>query len=190
MLTFTLLLLTAATAADPSPATVPPEAEILNTLRPEHPRLIGLPEDLQRVKKLLADDPRAKDLYRKVKLRANQLLETEDTVEYKIVGPRLLSQSRKCLERVYTLATVYRIEGDRRYAGRALKELRAAAAFKDWNPSHFLDTAEMTHAFAVGYDWLHDFLTPEDKLTIRRAIIEKGLRAAEPFYREQRWWVR
>jgi hypothetical protein len=89
---------------------------------------------------------------------------------------------------VYTLATVYRIEGDRRYADRALREMLAAAAFKDWNPSHFLDTAEMTHALAIGYDWLYDLLSPEQKETIRRAIVEKGLREAEKVYRSRGWW--
>ncbi|MBN2473604.1 MAG: heparinase II/III family protein [Pirellulales bacterium] len=189
MFTFTLLLLTAV-AADPSPARVPAEAEILHTLRPEHPRLIATSDDLARLKKLIAAEPRAAEIYRDLKSRADKLLDARDTVEYKIVGPRLLSQSRKCVDRVYTLATLYRIDGDRRYAERALKELTAAAAFKDWNPSHFLDTAEMTHAFAIGYDWLHDVLSPEQKQMLRRAIVEKGLRAAEPFYREQRWWTR
>jgi hypothetical protein len=32
----------------------------------------------------------------------------------------------------------------------------AAAAFSDWNPSHFLDVAEMTAALAIGYDWLYE----------------------------------
>jgi hypothetical protein len=65
-----------------------------------------------------------------------------------------LSASRQVLDRVRTLALVSRFYGDRRYSNRAWQELEAAAAFPDWNPSHFLHTAEMTHAFALGYDWL------------------------------------
>jgi len=188
MLTFTFLLLTATAATDG--VTVPAEAEILKSLRPEHPRLIALPEDLERVKRLIAEDAGAAKIYKSVKRRADELLERKDTVRYKIIGPRLLSESRKCLSRVYTLATVYRVEGDRRYADRALKEMSAAAAFKDWNPSHFLDTAEMTHALAIGYDWLYDLLSIEQKQAIRRAIVEKGLREAEKVYRNRRWWAR
>ena len=52
----------------------------------------------------------------------------------------------------------------------------AAAAFTDWNPSHFLDVAEMTAALAIGVDWLHDGLDEPTRATIRRAIVEKGLR--------------
>jgi hypothetical protein len=187
MLQFTLLL---ATASIIGGVAVPSESEILKSLRPEHPRLIGLPEDLRRVKTLIAEDSGAAAVYKSVKRRADELLARKDTVEYKIVGPRLLSESRKCVSRVYTLATVYRIDGDRRYADRAIEEMLAAAAFKDWNPSHFLDTAEMTHALAIGYDWLYDSLSPEQKQTIRRAIVEKGLREAEKVYRNQRWWSR
>ena len=51
--------------------------------------------------------------------------------------------------------------GDKRYALRAQKEMIAAAAFDDWNPSHFLDVAEMTTALAFGYDWLYDELDPQ-----------------------------
>lgn len=188
MLSFTLLLLTAATVVQD--ATVPPEAEILKSLRSGHPRLIGLPEDLERVKKLIAEDPRAAEVYKSVKRRADRLLATRDTVRYNIIGPRLLQESRKCLDRVYTLATVYRIEGDRRYADRAWREMSAAAGFNDWNPSHFLDTAEMTHALAIGYDWLYDVLSPEQRQTIRRAIVQKGLREAEKVYRNNQWWAR
>ena len=36
----------------------------------------------------------------------------------------------------------------------------------------------MSHAFAIGYDWLYDALSAEDRATIRRALVEKGLRPA------------
>lgn len=52
----------------------------------------------------------------------------------------------------------------------------AAAAFADWNPSHFLDVAEMTAALGIGYDWLYEELSEEDRRGIREAIVEKGLK--------------
>ncbi len=185
---FSLALLAAVLGAPSDPVTVPPQEKVLATLRAAHPRLIGLPEDLARVKKAIADDPRAADIYKKVKGDADRLLRRDDTVQHKLVGPRLLGESRKCVDRVYTLATVYRVEGDRRYAQRAVREMMAAAAFKDWNPSHFLDTAEMTHALAIGYDWLYDALSPEERKTVREAIVRKGLREAEKVYRGGGWW--
>ena len=47
--------------------------------------------------------------------------------------------------------------------------------FIDWDPHHFLDVAEMTHAVAIGYDWLYGWLDDGTKEILRRSIIEKGL---------------
>ena len=76
-------------------------------------------------------------------------------VVHRLIGPRLLDQSRAALRRISTLAGLYRLDGDHRKADRARLEMLAAAAFPDWNPSHFLDVAEMTNALAIGYDWLY-----------------------------------
>jgi hypothetical protein len=90
-------------------------------------------------------------------------------------GRRLLSVSRRCLDRVFHLGAAYRFTGEKPYLRRAEKEMLAAAAFFDWNPSHFLDVAEMTAALAIGYDWLYDGLSKATRQTIRQAILEKGL---------------
>jgi hypothetical protein len=153
----------------------------LKTLRPEHPRLIVRDSDLDHIRAMIQQHPLARKIHADLVRDAERLM-TAPPVEYKLVGPRLLAQSRHVLERVYTLALLYRLESKKPYLDRALRELRAAANFKDWNPSHFLDTAEMTHAFAIGYDWLYPALTPEDRAWIRAAIIEKGLDPALAVY--------
>ena len=81
-------------------------------------------------------------------------------------------------KRVGALAAAYRLTGKPEYAERAKRELLAAAAFKDWNPSHFLDTAEMTLGVALGYDWLFDTLDESTRKTVLEAIREKGLKQA------------
>ena len=53
----------------------------------------------------------------------------------------------------------------------------AVAAFDDWNPSHFLDTAEMTAALAIGTDWLYNDLDATTRATLEKAIRDKGLEA-------------
>ncbi len=161
--------------------------EPLDTLRKSHPRLIALEPDITRIRRLVKTDPGAREIYESL-VREARALAGAPTVEYKIAGPRLLQQSRLCLQRVYTLALLFRLDGDRYYRDRAVKELRAAAYFPDWNPSHFLDTAEMTHAFAIGYDWLYHSLTPEERAWIRRALIDKGLDPAIAVYEKQRGW--
>jgi hypothetical protein len=160
----------------------------LRTLRTSHPRLIATDADFKRIEKLILSDPVAGRLWATLKRQADAI-ENQPPVVHRLIGPRLLDQSRLCLERVYTLALVYRVSGETTYRDRALKELRAAAAFPDWNPSHFLDVAEMTHAFAIGYDWLYRDLNEDDRALLRHAIVEKGLDQAIPIYKEHRWWT-
>ncbi len=81
-------------------------------------------------------------------------------------------------KRVGLLAAAYRLTEKPAYAERAKAELLAAAAFTDWNPSHFLDTGEMTLGVALGYDWLYDTLDEATRKTLCEAIKEKGLKQA------------
>jgi len=160
----------------------------LKSLRKQHPRLIALPADIERVRQLIRTSAQARTIYESLQQEAGRIQQAAP-VEHVLIGPRLLAQSRRCLDRIYTLALLYRLDGRPEHLERAVKELRAAADFPDWNPSHFLDTAEMTHAFAIAYDWLFDQLSPEQRTWIRRAIIDKGLRQALPLYEQQRGWV-
>jgi hypothetical protein len=160
----------------------------LKTLRTEHPRLILLDRDLDHIRTLVQQVPLARKIHADLVKEAERLIAVPP-VEYKLVGPRLLAQSRHCLDRIYTLALLYRLEKKQQYLERAVRELRAAADFKDWNPSHFLDTAEMTHAFAIGYDWLYPALSDEERTWIRAALIEKGLNPGLAAYETQAPWV-
>ena len=64
----------------------------------------------------------------------------------------------------------------------------AVAGFTDWNPSHFLDVAEMTFALAIGYDWLYHQLDEASRKTIRAAIIQKGV--VLPLETRHKGWVK
>jgi hypothetical protein len=77
-------------------------------------------------------------------------------VERVLIGPRLLDKSRTVVDRIYTLGLLHRLDAQPKWANRAVREMLVVAAFKDWNPSHFLDVAEMTHGMAIGYDWFYD----------------------------------
>jgi hypothetical protein len=160
----------------------------LETLRKDHPRLIATDQDMARIRTLSQTNPDAKMLRARLEQAGEQIL-GQPPVIYEIIGPRLLTQSRRALDRIYTLALLYRLDGQTKWRDRAVAEMKAAAAFKDWNPSHFLDTAEMTHAFAIGYDWLYASLSDDERAWIRRAIVEKGLEPAFTFYRPKRSWV-
>lgn len=139
-----------------------------------HPRLLWPRGGEAAVRGRMEHDPLWKDTYEAVRLCSESMLK-QKPVEYRKEGRRLLHQSRKALGVVIHLSFMHRMTGDVRFRDRAVVEMRAAAEMQDWNPSHFLDTAEMTLALAIGYDWLYGALTPEERVMIRTAIEKKGL---------------
>jgi Heparinase II/III-like protein/Domain of unknown function (DUF4962) len=168
---------------------IPPPAKILETLQKEHPRLLLSSNGFERLKQQVQSDELSRKCHAHLQSVAKSILAAPPS-KYEIPdGLRLLDTSRRILDRVQTLALLYRLDGDRRYADRAWQELDAAAHFKDWNPRHFLDTAEMTHAFAIGYDWLYDYWTPEQREVLRTAIIEKGIKPALEVENKKVWWA-
>lgn len=166
----------------------PKAAEIVASYR-KHPRLLARAEDFRRLHDLIVAEPAVAEWAKSIRAEADRLLEAPPS-EYAIPdGKRLLATSRQVLERATTLGLYFRLSEDRRYAERLWRELEAAAKFKDWNPSHFLDTAEMTAAFAIGYDWLHAEWTPAQRATLRQAIVDKGLTPSLAIYRKDKGWA-
>jgi hypothetical protein len=146
-------------------------------LRATHPRLIADAATWENLRARRATDLQLAALLTAIEGEARSIL-TQPPAEHRKIGRRLLDVSRLVQRRTLTLAVAYRVTGDTAFLRRAEDEMLAAAAFADWNPSHFLDVAEMTAALALGYDWLHGDLPPEARRTIRTAIVEKGLRPA------------
>ncbi|MGA7415061.1 MAG: heparinase II/III family protein [Bryobacteraceae bacterium] len=153
-----------------------------------HPRLLASADRIAEIRRLVRRDPIAKGYYADLRDQAHQML-SQRPIEYKLIGPRLLDKSRTCLQRVYVLALLWRLDQRPEYLRRALSELRAATAFPDWHPPHFLDVAEMTHAFAIGYDWLFEGLAQPDRDLLAKAIIEKGLDPGLAAYASRAFWV-
>jgi Heparinase II/III-like protein len=163
------------------PALAQTETDPLHQLRSAHPRLILLDTDFDRIRILTRENAVAKRIYSDLEKECDRLLSIPP-VEYKLVGPRLQFQTRRAIDRITSLALMYRLSGRDPWLHRAMLELNAAAAFKDWNPGHFIDTAEMACAFAIGYDWLYNALTPEERTTVRDAIVTKALDPVLPVY--------
>ncbi|MCU6707934.1 DNRLRE domain-containing protein [Paenibacillus sp. J5C_2022] len=164
-----------------------PGGTITAILNPDHPRLLADADDFLAIGQRVSQDPLAANWYESVKQDADSIIGMPVS-SYEIPdGLRLLATSREVLRRIYTLGMAYQVEGNALYAERAWEELEAVAAFPDWNPRHFLDTAEMTHAFAIGYDWFYDYWSETRKEAIRHAIATMGLMPGLQQY-ESAWW--
>lgn len=159
-----------------------------NNKNNQHPRLMATSEDFENIKLEIKNDKTMQQRFSYLKKQADAMLK-QKPVKYKLPdGERLLPISRTVLTRIQTLAFVYQISGQKKYADRACTELETISnnnKFPDWNPDHFLDTAEMTNAAAIGYDWLYSYLSDSEKSLIRNAILSKGLNPAIKFSSEK-----
>jgi hypothetical protein len=150
-------------------------ARRLEAMPATHPRLLlgrGAEETLQRQ---IAANPVMARIHADLQREADRDLATKP-VERIQIGRRLLDKSRTALSRVLHLGLAWRLSGEKKYLDRARAELVAVAGFSDWNPSHFLDVAEMTAAVGFGLDWLHADLDDATRRLLQQAIVEKGLR--------------
>ncbi len=159
-----------------------------------HPRIIMSNERFAKLKESVGDDSVTAILLEKLRKEADRHL-NESVSQYEIPdGIRLLETSKRIQRRVAALAMAYNIFGDEKYAQRCYAELEAACNFQDWNPRHFLDTAEMSTAFALGYDWLYHWMNDDQRSFIRKNLIEKGLNQVmedyedKPRNRTYRWY--
>jgi hypothetical protein len=139
-----------------------------------HPRLLMLKGEESRIVALIKNDPVWAKVHESVLEQCDSVLLTHP-VERTLIGRRLLQVSRESLRRVFFLSYAWRTTNKKKYFSRCEEELLAVSKFTDWNPSHFLDVAEMTMAVSIGYDWLYNNLSEKSKSTIRTAILEKGL---------------
>lgn len=90
-------------------------------------------------------------------------------------GRRLLAVSREMLYRMNCLAMVYRVEKDKNILARINEEIQSVCSFSDWNPSHFLDVAEMSLAVSLALDWTAGKLPQETVKKAKIALVEKAI---------------
>lgn len=146
----------------------------------DHPRLLLFDGEEKEIESLVASDPVYKKIH-SVIISASDVMLGQKTLERNVVGGRLLSVSSEFLKRTFYLSYSYRLTKDKKYLDRAEKEMLAVAGFSDWHPKHFLDVAEMTMAMAIGYDWLYNSLSEDNRKIFRKAIVEKGLKPSERY---------
>jgi len=158
--------------------------DVLKTIKKAHPRLLLLKGEEQSLLTQIKKHNEWSKIHQEILAECDKIIELPPVERIK-TGRRLLSKSREALRRLFQLSYAYRTTKEDKYLKRAEKELLAIAAFEDWNPSHFLDVAEMTMAVAIGYDWLYDGLSAETRKTIKQAIVTKGL---EPSYNKDYNW--
>ncbi len=143
-------------------------------LNRQTPRLILTPELEKNLRLKLKSDPLVQNFYKYLKEEAGLILQ-KPLLKHELEGFRLLAVSREMAERMGILCMVYRIEKNPLILKRIDAELQAVCNFKEWNPQHFLDVAEMSFAVAIATDWAGEALPGSTLKLAKKSIIEKGI---------------
>lgn len=170
----------------------------------DHPRIVASRDDFDRIRSLVKTDATAASWADAIIAEADKMADADISLAsspYYIAYTKsstndILTMSRRVLTMVETLGLAHQLSGmdESVYSQKASEVLNAAACFKDWNPSHFLDTAEMMTAFAIGYDWMYYAFDETTIETIKKAVYEKGLSVADSAYKgmdgtaNSGWW--
>ncbi len=152
-----------------------------SNIRKSSPRLVLTSSIESNLKKKLKTDPVVKNYFAAMKLNAASILK-QDLLTRKMEGRRLLGTSRAMLYRMNILCMVYRIEKNHVVLKRIIDEVTAVCNFSDWNPSHFLDVAEMSMAVAIALDWTGEEWKSQTVQLAINSLIEKGIK---PSYAEK-----
>ncbi|KAH9924626.1 uncharacterized protein BXZ73DRAFT_91218 [Epithele typhae] len=172
----------------------------VTTVRPDRPRLLAPAYKWQALPKLIATDPYLKSWNETIFQNATDYY-NQPVVKYFLDGGSgILDNAREVKMRIKAFSYAYRMSNDTKWVDRAWLELQNAAGkgttpfgpddLTKWNPSHFLDTAEFTAAFAIAYDWLYDQWTPDQKGQIASTMTTLGLQLGVDYINNgSAWWA-
>lgn len=159
-----------------------------------HPRVLMTPERYREIKEEYKTDPEIQKWGAEIITSANNYLRSQMPTYVLPDNYRLLATSRDVYGRAQTLAMAYILTEDTKYSDNLYEVFQAAGNFPDWNwQKHYLDVGEMVCAFAIGYDWLYDVWTDEQKAFLEDTIYNYGLIPAENAYYNRgnvsAWWT-
>lgn len=148
-----------------------------NGLKNAHPRLFINSEGLEKLKQEIETYPVKKAWADAVIKVADGYVENNIAPTYGTYDGTRMSSTPAAKN--YALGMAYMLTKDKKYVDAAWVQMQAICSWSDWNPSHYLDTAEMSAGVAVGYDWMYDGWTQEQREFIEEGIHRNGLLESE-----------
>ena len=155
-----------------------------------HPRLLYTDFDFDRLKKMVKSGKHTDVcmLHDQAVKTADDALSARSRLTFKkdASGKRILTVSRNALARIVPCAYAYKLTGDVRYLHQAEQDILDVCSFKNWNPGHYLDVAEMATGVSLAYDWLYDDLKASTKVEVVRALHDYALQTSRND--KYTWW--
>ncbi len=155
------------------------EAYNASELKGQHPRIMATADAFTRLREEVKTNPYKKAWYNQLLVTADKLVE-ENTTPLKFElrdGIRLCYVAFDLIDNMYTLAMAYQLTGDTKYVERAWVDLQAVSEFATWYAIP-LDPGAFATGVAIGYDWMYDALTQEQKQVLEQAMYENAYRIA------------
>ena len=123
---------------------------------------------------------------------------SEYFIGYKDTNEYVLYIANKIMGYNEILGFSYLITGDEKYAECVYRILHLAGSSEEdenvkyphWDISHYLGTAQMTTAFAIGYDWAYDGLDDKERSEIEKSIYDYGVSEGLKGYRNNDSWAK
>lgn len=176
-----------------------PSSPSATTVRTDRPRIIAPAYKWEALPSLIANNAYLSYWNETIFGNATEYFSQPPVVYFMDGGSGILDNCRDVKMRIKAFAYVYRMTNDTKWVDRAYAELQNAVSSSfgpsgptKWNPAHFLDTAEMTAAFAIAYDWMYDAWSSTQLSTIRNNILTYGLNNGVSAYTVKsfnaNWW--
>ncbi|KAJ7606146.1 chondroitin AC/alginate lyase [Mycena polygramma] len=172
-----------AAAGWPKDSFAPSSPSVLS-VRPDRPRLIAPAYKWAALPALIASDPYLTLWNTSIFNNASQYDALPAVVYFMDGDSGILDVAREVKQRVKAFGYVYRMTNNTHWVDRTWEELQNAAGngttswgpdVDRWNSAHFLDTAELSAAYGIAYDWMYDQWTDDQKSMIRSTMIQYGL---------------
>lgn len=114
------------------------------------------------------------EFYRSAKLKLKKI----NTIKLTTLNDYVAYGEDEILE----FAFIYRMTGEEAFADAALNLILQTINIGDWHESNTIETASVSMVCAIGYDWIYDYLTDEQKSLIPNAVWDKSLSHAYGLY--------
>ncbi|MBO5742752.1 MAG: discoidin domain-containing protein [Clostridia bacterium] len=165
-----------------------PTADDLIKLFNEHnknqrPRVLMNADDFAKIKATYQTDPYMKKWFEQIKKSADAMI-GRPPYTYKLTGTSMADVSESVTE-IGNICLVYLLTKEEKYLTTIWDFLENICKMKDFSPAGYLDYGELPFVLAVGYDWLYDYWTEEQRELLRNTIYEKAVEFTYRMYHNE-----
>lgn len=139
---------------------------------PAHPRLMFTAERVNAVNTMRESDTLYDDILTSLQSTADAAVATSLSLT------SATSWSSTIRMNVGAVAGTYLLTGNETYSTWVAESILLLAGLSDWDPSNFLNTADIAMTVSIGYDWVYDTLSTDQRSTLEQAIISKAFTPA------------